>query len=360
MPELMDIFNNDAFRMVTMTAAVNKTPYRPDFLGSLGIFTPSPIRTIDAAVAITDNGTIEVVQTSPRGAPPYEQKTQPQNIRSFRTPRIAIGDTIYAHELQGIIARSVMAGGDVNVLLQDLQSEMAYRLDGPTGLRSKVEATKERMRLGAIAGVVLDKDGSTLYNWPTAFGVSLPTEIAFDLSAASPAPGVLTTLIRTTERSIMRAAGAGQQQGTARLIALCGDTFFDNLVKHADVLPSWNVFQANAATRIALGATDGIRAFSTFTYGNIDWINYRGTDDNSTIAIAADKCKFIPVGIPGLFQEVLAPAETFDYINTLGLPIYVMVMPDRERNQYVRLETYSYPMYIATRPDLLFSGRAGT
>lgn len=358
MPELMDIFNNDAFRMVTMTAAVNKTPYRPDFLGSLGIFTPMPIRTIDAAVAMTDHGTIEVVQTSPRGAPPYEQKIQPQNIRSFRTPRVAIGDTIYAHELQGIIARSVMAGGDVNVLMADLQTEFAYRLDGPVGLRSKQEATKERMRLGAISGIVLDKDGSTLYNWPTAFGVSLPAEIAFDLSAASPAVGVLTTLIRVTERSILRASGAGQSSNV-RLIALCGDTFFDNLVKHADVLPAWNVFQANAATRISLGATAEIRAFTTFNYGGIDWINYRGTDDNTTIAIDTNKCKFIPVGIPGLFQEVLAPAETFDYINSPGLPIYVMVMPDRDRNQFVRVETYSYPMYIATRPDLLFSGRAG-
>lgn len=361
MPELMDIFNNDAFRMVTMTQAVNKTPYRPDFLGSLGIFTPTPIRTIDAAVAINDNGAIEVVQTTPRGAPPYEQRMLPQTVRSFRTPRIAIGDTIYAHELQGILARSVMVGGDVNILLQDLASEMAFRLDGPTGLRSKQEATKERMRLGAIAGVVLDKDGTVLYNWPTAFGVALPTEIPFDLNNAAPGVGVLTTLVRTIERRIMRAAGAGQAgAGVARLIALCGDNFFDALVKHADVLPAWNVFQANAATRISLGATADVRAFTTFTWGGIDWINYRGTDDNTTIAIDTDHCKFIPVGVPGLFQEVLAPAETFDYINTPGLPIYAMVMPDRDRNQFVRLETYSYPMYIATRPDLLFSGRIGT
>jgi hypothetical protein len=358
MPELMDIFNDDAFTMVTMTTAVNLTPYAPDFLGSLGIFTPSPIRTIDAAVAITDDGAIEVVQTTPRGSPPYEQKINPQNIRSFRTPRVAIGDTIYAHELQGILSRAVMMGGDRGLMLQDLQSEIAYRLDGPTGLRSKQEATKERMRLGAIAGIVLDKDGSTLYNWPTAFGVSLPTEIAFDLSAATPAVGVLSTLVRGLKRDILRAAKTGNRQNV-NIVALCGDTFFDNLVKHADVLPSWNMFQSNASTRIALGL-NSVAPFSVFRWEEIDWINYRGTDDNSTIAIAADKCKFIPVGIPGLFQEVLAPAESFDYFNSLGLPIYTMVIPDRDRNMFVRLETYSYPMYIATRPNVLFSGRAGT
>jgi hypothetical protein len=358
MPEIMDIFDNDAFRMVTLTAAVNLTPYAPDFLGTQNIFTPMPIRTIDAAIVINDNGALEIVQTTPRGAPPYEQKINPQNVRSFRTPRIAIGDTIYAHELQGIISRASLTGGDMAMVLQDLQSEIAYRLDGPTGLRAKVETTKEHMRLGAISGIVLDADGSTLYNWPTMFGVSLPAEIAFNLSASSPAVGVLTTLVRGLKRQILRAAKAGNRQNVG-ILALCGDTFFDLLVKHPDVLPAWNVFQGNAGTRISLGLNQ-VDPFTTFTWEGIDWVNYRGTDDDSTISVGDDKVKFVPTGIPGLFQEVLAPYESFDYMNTMGLPIYAQTLPDRDRNQFVRLETYSYPMYVATRPDLLFSGRDGT
>lgn len=357
MPELMDIFNADAFRLVTLTAAVNLTPYPPDFLGSLGIFTPMPIRTIDAAVAITDNGTIQIVQTSPRGAPPMEQKILPQNVRSFRTPRVAIGDTIYAHELQSILARSVMMGGDMQLVMQDLQSEMTYRLDGPAGLRMKQEATKEHMRLGACSGIVLDADGSTLYDWPAQFAVSLPAEIAFDLSNVAPAVGVLSGQVRQLKRDIAQKARVGNRP--FRIIALCGHVFFDKLVKHADVLPSWNLFQNNAATRVALGL-NAVEPFTTFHWEGIDWVDYRGTDDNTTIAIADDKCKFIPAGIPGLFQEVLAPYESFEYFQALGLPIYALTIPDRDRNQFMRLETYSYPMYVATRPDLLFSGRAGT
>lgn len=359
MPELMDIFDNDAFRMTSLTAAVNLTPYAPDFLGTLGIFTPSPIRTINAAVAINDNGTLEIVQTTQRGAPPYQQKVNLQNIRQFRTPRIAIADTIEAHELQDVLSRSVFAGGDLNMMLADLQTEMAYRMDGPTGLRAKVEATKEHMRLGAISGIVLDKDGTVIYNWPTLFGVSLPAELAFDLANATPAVGVLSTIIRGLKRSVLRAAKAGNRGGVG-VVALCGDQFFDNLVKHADVLPSWNLFQQNAGTRVALGINNNIEPFTIFHWEGIDWINYRGTDDNSTIAIATDKCKFVPTGVPGLFQEVLSPYESFDYLNTLGLPVYANVIPDRKRNQKVELEVYSYPMYLCTRPDVLFSARAGT
>lgn len=358
MPELMDIFNNEAFRVQTMTAAVNMTPYAPDYLGTLGIFTPTPIRTIDASVIINDDGALEVVQTSQRGEAPYEQRISPSQIRSFRTPRVAIADTINAHELQGIVARAMLFGGDIGTVLADVQSEIAYRVDGPTGLRAKQEATKERMRLGAISGIVLDKDGSTLYNWATEFGVSLPTEIAFDLAAASPAVGVLSGAVRQLKRDVARAAKVGNRP--FRLLAFCGDEFFDKLVKHPDVLPSWNVFQSGTSTRIAFGVNTGIEPFTEFEWEGVLWINYRGTDDNSTIAIAADKCKFVPAGIPGLFQEVMAPYEGFGAMNSPGLPLYTLMIWDRDRDQWARCETYSYPMMMATRPAVLFSGRAGT
>lgn len=353
MPELLDIFNQDAFRMVSLTTAVNLTPYAPDFLGSIGLFTPTPIRTEDAAVAINDNGAIEVVQTTPRGAPPYQQKVQPQNIRSFKTPRVAIADTIRASELQGILSRASMLGGGDAMVLADLQSEIAYRLDGPIGLRSKQEATKERMRLGAISGIVIDKDGSELYNWPTLFGVSLPASIDFNLDAASPTPGALNTQLRQLSRSILRGAKAGNRPGVS-VMALAGDDFFDKFVAHQDVYTQYSGYANGVAQRT--GTIPNVGAFGSFRWGEIDWINYRGTDDNSTIAIAPDEVKFVPLGVPGLFQEVLSPGEWFDVINQPGLPIYVLTVPDRDRNSFVSLETYSYPMYLCTRPDLLYSG----
>lgn len=352
--EIVDIFRQDMFSTTSLTAVVNKSPFTPRFLESLGIFTPNPIRSIDAGVMINDNGTLTVVPTTPRGSPPIEQIQRPEEVRTFRTPRIALGDTIHAHELQGMLARaitqSIGGGRDAMTLLnQDLQSEIAFRVDGPNQLREKVENTKERMRLGAISGIVLDADGSTLYNWPTLFNVALPAEIDFDLDNATPVSGALLKLITQTSRAVLRAARAGNLPNV-RVIALCGDAFYDDLIAHSEVRDTYKNWQAAVDLRVN-------RAFQSFTYGSVEWINYRGSDDNSTIAIDTNKCKFIPVGVPGLFQEVLAPAESFEFVNTPGLPIYILQMPDRDRNQFVRLEVYSYPMYIATRPDVLFSGR---
>jgi hypothetical protein len=360
--ELVDIFSGDAFRAVTLTTNINKEPYRPNFLGQLGIFTPVPVRTIDGAVAITDEGTLKVVPTTPRGAPPYEQTIPLQNIRRFTTPRISVADTIRSHELQNILARNIFqAGSGLTIVFQALSDEIAYRLNSPTGLQAKIETTKERMRLGAIQGQVLDADGTVLYDWPTLLGMALPTEIAFNLQAATPAAGVLAEAVRDMKRAMLRAAKAGSLTGV-RVIALCGDDFFDAFVRHPDVITSWATFQVTAsATAMArLGSPlPNVDAFDTFPWGGIEWINYRGTDDNTTVAIALDKAKFVPI-VPGLFQEVLAPGENFMEMNSPGLPIYVEVVPDRDRNRFVTIETRSYPMYVATRPDVLFSGRLGT
>jgi hypothetical protein len=357
MYEFINLFDSDPFSLVTMTTAINKRPYVPMFLESLGIFTPTPIRTEDAAVVIDDSGAITIIPTTVRGAPPIEQVTKPQSIRRFTTPRVAIGDTIRSSELQNIIARSALAGGSAQMMISDLQSEMAYRLDGPGGgLRGKQNATKERMRLGAISGLVLDADDSVLYDWPTLFGVSLPAEIDFNLDASSPVPGALTTLLRQTNRLILRAAKAGNLSNVS-VLALCGDAFFDAFVTHPDVITKYQFFTNNGSMTSAAGNMPNVPAFSLFNFAEIDWVNYRGTDDNTTIKLDTNKCKFIPRNIPGLFQEVLSPGEDFQSLNEYGLPLYTMVIPDRDRNQYVRLETYSYPMYVATRPEVLFSGK---
>src|SRR5205085_2215888 len=120
-------------------------------------------------------------------------------------------------------------------------------------------------------------DGSTLYDWASLFGLALPAEIGLDLSNAAPVAGALLTAISGVFRQILRAAKAGNNPNV-RIVALCGDAFFDALIAHPDVRVTYLNWQAAADLRVT-------RPFQTFTFGGIDWVNYRGSDDNSTIAI---------------------------------------------------------------------------
>ena len=77
----MDVFNQDAFSMISLTTAINQQPFLPTFLGNMGIFTPRPIRT--PAAAIEDRaGTLSLIQTSQRGAPLDEGKADKRDFRA--------------------------------------------------------------------------------------------------------------------------------------------------------------------------------------------------------------------------------------------------------------------------------------
>ena len=93
----MDIFNEDAFSLVNMTAAIEKMPTVPTFLGSLGIFgdgegqgpSVSPNRHRHAPfVGVLDGVADEVGEHAPEGAP---ASSAPTSIVRSSISRIRIG-----------------------------------------------------------------------------------------------------------------------------------------------------------------------------------------------------------------------------------------------------------------------------
>jgi hypothetical protein len=334
----LDIFKQDAFKLQSMLQAIDAVDYRPQRLGDMGIFTPNPVRT--EVVSIEKRaGTLALIQTSPRGAPLGQRNTEKRDIRDFRTVRIAESDRIMASELAGI-----RAFGTESELMQ-VQAEVARRLMGPVGLESKVELTLENMRLGAIHGVVKDADGSTIYDWFDELGVTQATEIDFDLDNASPASGAVRKKCSEVVRAMMKAA-KGVWTPATRVHALCGDAFWDDLTAHSEVR------QTYLNTQEASDLRNG-NAYEIFNYGGITWENYRGTDDGSTVAVHTDKARFFPVNAPGAFLEVFSPGEQFAHIGQLGQRLYPLIVPDRDRDMYADIESYSYPLHVCTRPLML-------
>ncbi|GBQ23129.1 putative phage protein GP20 [Gluconacetobacter sacchari DSM 12717] len=340
----LNVFNRDPFTTMELTSYVDKVPFNPTGIGDLGLFEDLPIRTSFLMVEERDQKLV-VIPTSPRGAPATERDTEKRKARFFQVPRLAHGDTIYATELQ-----NVRAFGTQTELMQ-VQDEVSRRLVGPTGLTSNMEYTWELHRLGAIQGKLLDADGTVLYDWAQEFEIERPAEIGFNLTAADPVLGSLRIQCNKIVRAMMRAA-QGAWLPSTRVMAMCGDDFWDALITHKDVLTTY--FNWEAARELRKGT-----AFEAMDFGGISWFNYRGSNDNTTVAVPPDKVKFFPQGAPGVFQRALAPAEAAQWVNTLGKPIYVIPIFDRDRNFWWRMETYSYPLHICTRPEILQSGRIG-
>lgn len=334
----IDIFNNDAFSMVSMTQAFENVDTKPQRIGEMGIFDPAPIRTDTAMVESRDNGLV-LIQTSERGAPLAQRDNGKRKVRSFRTPRVAQQDVIQAAELQGI-----RAFGSETEFAQ-VQQEVARRVAGPAGLIPNTELTFENMRLGAVQGIVLDADGSQLYDYFSEFGITQDTEIDFDLDNASPASGAVRKKCSQVVRQ-MRKASKGAWTTQTRIVGLCGSAFWDDLTGHKEVRETYlNTLEAKNLR--------GQIAYEHFDYGGIHWEEYIGTDDGTTVAIDADKAKFFPAGSPGTFQHVMSPAEFEAFINTPGKAWYTLIVPDRDRGAWTSVETYAYPLFLCSRPKML-------
>ncbi|MBM9401553.1 major capsid protein [Gluconacetobacter azotocaptans] len=339
---ILDVFRQDPFTSIELTSYVDRVPFQPTGIGDLNLFDDNPIRTTALAVERRDQKLV-IIPTSERGAPPVERTTEKRQMRYFEVPRLAHGDTVYATELQNI-----RQFGEQTVLMQ-VQTEIARRLSGPTGLTANMEYTWELHRLAAVQGLLLDSDGSLLFNWFDEFSVERPVEVGFNLTNPTPKDGALRIQCNQIVRNMMRQA-QGAWLPSTRVMAICGDEFWDNLISHNDVLKTY--YNWEAARELRKGT-----AFEAMDFGGISWFNYRGSNDNTTIAIPTDKVKFFPSGAPGVFQRALAPGESVEWVNTLGKPIYVIPIIDRDRNFWWRMEAYSYPLHICTRPEILMSGR---
>ncbi len=353
MDTMMNIFDGDAFSMVSMTGTLQRLPYLPTFLGDLGLFEADYLTTADVSIEIA-NGRISLIPTTERGGPLAEGSPEKRSMKIVRTPRIAKGDTIYAHEIQNVrpLTQAVFdESGNRRVIVRGVQQVVAdIILQRQAKLHRDMQLTWELHRLGAAQGVLLDTDGSSvIYNWFTEFGVIPPTEVDWDLDNATPAEGALRKLCNSTIRAAKAALQGMWVEGRSYLMALAGDNFYDDLTQRKEVRETY------LATSDAASLREHAQPYESFRFGGITWFNYRG--NGGAVGVATDKVKFVPVNVPGLFRSAFSPAEFLPYVGTPALDMYSMLIWDDKRQAWVRPEIYSYPLHYCTVPGSLLGGR---
>lgn len=331
MPPVLDVFNQDCFNMNSLTAAVNNLDYLPQRTRDLGIFEAESIETTTVMVE-EQSGTLTLVQSSERGGPPRTRTENRRTARTLNVPHIAVGDRIYAESIQNVRA---FGGTQLETIQNIINQRMAK-------LRRDIEATHENLRLGALKGTILDADGSTtLHNLFTVFGVSQISEVDFALDDSSTdVLGKCNAIYRS-----MAAELGALGNGGFRIHALCSSGFFDSLINHANV----------KATYINWAAAEALRqnqAYRVFSFGGIDFEDYRGSDDGTTISIAANKAQFFPI-VRGLYKMYYSPADYQETVNTPGLPFYAKQAPDPQWNKYTDIEVQSNPLPICLKPRVL-------
>lgn len=334
---IINPFDNAGYDLVTMTKAINIIPNQYGRVRALGLFKPEPVRT---KVIIVEelNGHLTLLKTQPNGAPAPQAKHAKGKIRSFVIPHIPYEDQIFPSDIQG-----VREGGTGDP--KTLATEMTRRL---TVMRGSHAITEEHLFVGGVKGIVLDADGSVLYNWYDEFGITQKS-VTFALATSTTnVTSKCRAVIRHIEDNLLGEVMNGVH-------CLCGETFFDELISHENV----EKFYVNHAKAIELAGSDSDPR-KGFRFGGITFEEYRAkaTDPTTGSArefIGVDDAHFFPVGTQDTFKIHYAPAEYHDLVNTYGLPLYARQTMD-PKGKFVDINTESNPLPICRRPGVLVKG----
>ncbi|EFO31341.1 phage protein GP20 [Roseibium sp. TrichSKD4] len=352
MSEIFNLLSDDAFSMASMIKPVNEVAYMPHFLEKAMTFDTDYIRTGIASVDVDKDGNLAIIQTSERGTPAKRTgKSGKRTAELFAVPGLSVSDQVKAIELDGI-----RETGEITVLEQ-MQKEILKRF---AKLRRRMALTKEFHRMGAAQGVLLDADGSVIYDFYKKFGIEKPAEIQFDFTKAD-----LTAPCNAVVRAVQKGC-KGNWTSASSVLALCGDEFWDKLTGHKGVKESYLNWEAATGLRKGLAAnSEETGVFDTFRYKGIDWVNYRGQDDytddeEGKVGIPTNKARFLPRNVEGAFKKAVAPHPDLENINTTGREDYPLIVPDTDRKLFVELELYSYPLHLCALPGALQTGALQT
>jgi hypothetical protein len=94
-------FDNDAFSMAALTAAVNKLPNLYGRIEQLGLMPAQGVRT--RTILIEEmNGVLNLLPTRPVGAPATLGAQAKRKVRSFVIPHIPHEEVVLPEEVQGL------------------------------------------------------------------------------------------------------------------------------------------------------------------------------------------------------------------------------------------------------------------
>lgn len=315
---MVDPFLPSAFSLTALTAAINNLKYAPQRLS--GMFEEQGIATLTAAIDVQD-GVLSLVDVAPRGGPGKVITGPPRKIIPFAIPHLPERASIMADEVQGV--RAFGSESQAEVLQTRINERLAI-------MRRNIDYTMESHRLSALMGNYIDNNGVSTSLF-TTFGVS-PQTLSFALGTAG-------TKIRSkclTLLSYIESALDGVPFTGVR--ALCGSTFFDNLITHANV----------EATYLNQQAANELRSDprQELVFGGITFERYRGT---SAVKVGDSNAYAFPTGVPGLMITRFAPANYEETVNSIGLPYYAKAEP-MPFGKGRALEAQSNPLNLVTRP----------
>ena len=322
----------DLFTPSTLSKSINTIPKAPSMLVDKKIFKVTPVKTTTVIIE-SINGKLVLVSNTDRSADGAHKGNNKRKRIALEIPHLPKEATILPDELnvQEFGSDAAEGSAQAKVINDKLQS-----------LKNDIETTKEFHRVGAISGIILDADGTTVItNLFTAFGVQQKNiDIQFSVETTDIRQKVLDG-----KRHAQKSLG-----GTVvrEWIGYCSASYFDKLTSHPSVKEAFANWQA-AQDRLGGDMRTG------FSYAGVTWIEYEvevNTVEGQAIKFIPDnQARLVPIA-DGLFETFLGPANYNEANNTLGMEFYAKA-EERRMGKGWDVEAQSNPLSVCTAPDAL-------
>lgn len=324
-----------------LTEQINRIPNSYGLIRAMGLFNEAS--TISTIVEITiEDGVLRVLPSKDRGAPgtPAERETGKKIFMEI--PHFPDLDLITPQDIQNLMVIAARTRRPATV-----DDELAKRL---ANIRANHDITLEFLRMGALKGLILDGNGTTLYDLYNVFDINKVT-VDFTLSTDA------TDIISLCDQVFQSVAKNLKGETMSRVEAVVDSAFFNKLIQHPNVSKYWLNNQLGVAAlaqmqRAELGGQWG----RVFDFQNIIWREYYGSAPTkdaggnkvTTPFLAAKHGVAYPVGTRNMFNTYFAPADDIRFVNTPGEQIYIS--PEvLKHGAGIELKSQSNPLAVCNR-----------
>jgi len=336
---LIDVFSGDGFRTLTLTDAINVIPNMYGRVGELAAFHETSVPSINVALEYK-NGILNLLQTSVRGGNGATVGAPPKRkMLNFSILHVEHDDEITVDEIQQVRRFGEEYQTEALEDLVMMKTEAAA---------AKHDITLEYYRMGALKGLVLDADGTTLIDMFANFGLT-QTVFSFPFSNTSANIGQFIESIKR----YFEINSLGETYSSIRV--LCSPEFFASLTSHPSIIQAYQYYVS-----IQEPLRNDLR--TAFNFKGVVFEEYVGQATNLNADNSVTVRKFVPTGdaVPilmgtrQLFRMYYGPADFIAEANKPGLKRYVKLLPDPSgKDKFVTLHTQMNPLPLVTRPALI-------
>jgi hypothetical protein len=313
------MFSNylDFFNATTLMDAVAKQPFVPGQLTPL--FETRQLIGTDLALEDQAAQGGAILSESSRGVPSKTALLERNKVHTFKTKHYRADGAVHADEVLNARAAGASAVGELVASRRDMVL---------ASMRRDIDATLEKLRV------------DTLTTPDNAFG-SKPADavVAFQTDATKTRGEIFSKIIKPMEDALEGIAFTG-------IDLYCSNGIWDDVIENKNIKDTYLYSLQAQAIR-----GDG-REF--FSWGGINFIRYRGA---GSIDLPANKAIAVPRGVPGMFVQAFAPADTMDSVGAgaVGLPLYVQAYPIDNGNRGWHLEMQTNAVAVCTRPTAVLT-----